>query len=100
MVSFDCAAINILDELYLPVSVTDYTSGQVRTFSSVTRWIVRSVDPAQDILELEEWRGVGVAVSGVMVQQTLAGGSGVMSQPTIDGESGIMVNPTDVIGVQ
>ena len=89
MVSVGCdtSMINILDEIVLYLVING------RIFSNISRWIVRSIDPAQDRIELEEARYIDQVNAGTMVEPSVYGLSGISSYPSVKGISGEMSNP-------
>lgn len=85
---YDCSEVNPLDSVKTPISVNG------RLFSTVKEWIVRSCDPAQDKLDLEESTPLESFIGGTMSFPSIENESGVMSHISTSGISGELVFPS------
>jgi hypothetical protein len=89
----DTSEINLLDLIILDVNING------RQFSTKTEWIVREVNPGQDVLMLEARSGFeepGV-IDGVLSQPMFNMIDGILSQPMHEEIDGVLSQPLVVI---
>jgi len=86
-VAYDTYLINPIDTVMARIEIND------RLFTTKIRWIVRSCDASQDVIELEESQFFEDFNYGYLSHPSTSDVSGVASFPTINGVSGITSMP-------
>jgi len=86
----DTSLINVFDTVIQPAVVNG------RVMSTFTMWVATQVNPAQDMLVLEQL-GRETGYSGDMYQPSNEDQAGIMYQPSIENQSGVLYSPSEVI---